>query len=127
MPFRQQKSAKKCTERYLMFGLPNHTLVTLMWDEESSPGHETLCWWFLNRYKQLLGPSKLRNRVFLRKFSEWNSNFQNWSKAFCLGVSEPTNRLTALSTAYTLRNRQGKPVVIKENQKKYLCKRNLNL
>ena len=50
MPSRQQKSAKKGSERYLMFG-PNHILVTLRWDDGLSPGHENVCWWFLNRYK----------------------------------------------------------------------------
>ena len=38
-------------------------------------------------------------------------------------------RLAAQSTTYTLRNsraRQGKQAIVKEN-KKYLCKRNLNL
>ena len=32
MPSRQQKSAKKVSERNLMFG-PNHILVTLRWDD----------------------------------------------------------------------------------------------
>ena len=32
MPCRQQKSAKKASERYLMFGL-NLTLVALKWDD----------------------------------------------------------------------------------------------
>ena len=41
MPFRQQKSAKKGSQRYGMFG-PNHILVTFMWDEERSPGHENV-------------------------------------------------------------------------------------
>ena len=50
MPSRQQKSAKKVSNRYLMFG-PNHVLVTLRWDDGSSPGHKDACWWFLNKYK----------------------------------------------------------------------------
>ena len=41
MPFRQQKSTKKGSQRYGMFG-PNHILVTFMWDEERSPGHENV-------------------------------------------------------------------------------------
>ena len=41
MPFRQQKSAKKGSQRYGMFGR-NHILVTFMWDEERSPGHENV-------------------------------------------------------------------------------------
>ena len=49
MPSRQQKLAKKGSERYLMFG-PNHILVTLMWDDGRYPGHENVCRWFLNRY-----------------------------------------------------------------------------
>ena len=32
MPSRQQRSAKKCSKMYLMFG-PNHILVTLRWDD----------------------------------------------------------------------------------------------
>ena len=60
--------------------------------------------------------------MYFLEFLEWNSNFQNWSKAFCLGVSESRIRLTAQSTAYTLRNRQGKPVVVKENQKNICVK-----
>ena len=50
MPSRQQKSAKKDSERYLMFG-PNHILVTLMWNDGRSPGHENILRWLLNRYK----------------------------------------------------------------------------
>ena len=50
MPSWQQKSAKKGSERYLMFE-PNHILVTLRWDEGRHPGHENVYQWFLNRYK----------------------------------------------------------------------------
>ena len=46
----QQKSAKKRSERYLMFGL-NHNLVTLRWDDGHSPCHENVCQRFLNGYK----------------------------------------------------------------------------
>ena len=35
----------------------------------------------------------------------------------CLGVSKPTKRLTAQSTAYVLRNQQGKQASVKENEK----------
>ena len=105
MPSRQQKSAKNGFERYLLFG-PNLILVTLKWDDRRSSVHENVCGWFLNSYKQLVGPSKLRNRVFLGICSKWNLIFQNWSKAFCLGVSEPTKRLATQSTAYTLRERK---------------------
>ena len=38
--------------------------------------------------------------MFLGKYSKWNLKFQNWSKSLCLGVSEPTKRLAAQSTAY---------------------------
>ena len=38
----QQKSAKKGSKKYLMFG-SNHILVTLRWDEGCSPGHENVC------------------------------------------------------------------------------------
>ena len=51
MPSRQQKLAKKGSERYLMFG-PNHILVTLRCDDGRYPAHENVCRWFLNRYKQ---------------------------------------------------------------------------
>ena len=49
---------------------------------------------------------------------EINLNFQNWSKALCLGVSEPTKRLAAQSTAYTLCNRRDKQTFVKESKKK---------
>ena len=57
----------------------NRILVFSSWDDGRSPGHANVCPWFLNRYKQLLGPSKLRNCVFLGKYSKWILNFQNWS------------------------------------------------
>ena len=61
--------------------------------------------------------------MFLGKDSKWNLNFQNWSKALCLNVSEPKKRFTAQC------NGQGKQAFVEENekQKKNLCKRNLNL
>ena len=71
VPVRQQKSAKKSSKRYLMFG-SNHILVTLRWDDGRSPGHGKVCWWFLKRYKKLLGPWNLGNRVFLGKCWKWN-------------------------------------------------------
>ena len=64
-----------------------------------------------------MGPSKLRNRVLLEICSKWNSDFQNWSKALCLGVSEPTNRFTAQSAAYVLRNRRN----LWKKMKKNIC------
>ena len=70
-----------------MFG-PSHNLVTLRWDDGRSPTHENDCRWFLNRYKNLLGPSKLRNHAFLEKYLKWNLNFQNWSKALRLPPSQ---------------------------------------
>ena len=60
--------------------------------------------------------------MFLEKCSEWNSNFQNWSKALGLGVSKPTNRLAAQSTAYALRNRQGKHEFLTKKKKKICVK-----
>ena len=42
--------------------------------------------------------------MFLEKCLKWNLNSQKWSKSLCLGVSEPTKRLAAQSTAYALRN-----------------------
>ena len=48
--FRQQKSAKKGSEMYLMFG-PNYILVTLRWYDRHSPGQKNVCRWFLNRYQ----------------------------------------------------------------------------
>ena len=62
MPSRQQKSAKKSSERYLMFG-SNHILITLKWNHGHCPTRENVCRWFLNRCKQLLRPTKLTNRV----------------------------------------------------------------
>ena len=50
MPYRQQKSGKKDSERYLMFGT-NQFLVTLRWYKGRFPGHGNVCRWFLNRYK----------------------------------------------------------------------------
>ena len=43
--------------------------------------------------------------MLLEKCSEWNLNFQNWSKALRLVVSEPTKWLAAQSTEYALCNR----------------------
>ena len=83
MPSLQQKSEKKGSEKYVVFG-PNHILLNFRWDDGRSPGHENVCWWFLNRYKLLVDPSKLSNRVFLGKCWKWNLIFQNWSKALCL-------------------------------------------
>ena len=81
-----------------------------------------------------MGLSKLRNHVFLGKCSKWNLNFQNWSNSLCLGVSEPTKRLAAQSTAYTLRNCVTDKVnkhlskkIKKKMKKKKINKRNLNL
>ena len=60
--------------------------------------------------------------MFLGKCSKWNLNFQTLSKALCLGVSEPIKRITAQSTAYHMRNRQGKQAFVKENEKKVCVK-----
>ena len=77
MPFRQQKSAKMGSEKYLMSG-PNPISVTLRWGDVRSSGHENACQWFFNKSKKLLGPPKKRNHVFLGKCSKWNLNFQIW-------------------------------------------------
>ena len=69
-PPRQQKFTKKDSKRYLMFG-PNNILLTLRWNDGCFPGHENVCRLFLNRCKWLLGPSKLRNRVFVGKCWIW--------------------------------------------------------
>ena len=75
-----------------------------------------------------MGPSKLRNCVFLGKCSKWSLNFQDWSKSSCLGVSEPTKQFAAQSTTYVVCNRQSKePFVKKKKKKRKMKKRNLNL
>ena len=45
------------------------------------------------------------------------ANKISYSKSFCLDVSEPTKRLAAQSTAYALRNWQGKLAFVKQNEK----------
>ena len=86
MPSQQPKSAKKGSESYLMFG-PNHILLSMRWNDGRSPGHEKVCRWFLYKYKQLLAPSKLRNRVvlgnrvFLGKFSKMKFRFSKLVKS----------------------------------------------
>ena len=44
MPSRQQKFAKKCSKRYLIFGT-NHILATLRWDEGRYPGYGNVSRW----------------------------------------------------------------------------------
>ena len=56
--------------------------------------------------------------MFLGKCSKWNLNFQNWPESLCSGVSEPTKRLAVQSTAYVLRDSQGKQAFVEENIKK---------
>ena len=41
-------------------------------------------------------------------------------------VSEPTKRLATESTGYDFRNGQVKHAFVKENENKYLCKKNPN-
>ena len=89
-----------------MFG-PNHILVTLRWDDRRSQ--------IITGSIQTITGS---NCVFLGKCLTWNLNFQNRSKALCLGASEPAKRLAAQSTAYILHNQQGKQAFVKENDKK---------
>ena len=45
----------------------------------------------------------------------------------CLGVSDPTKQLAVQSTVTALPNRQDDQAFVKENENKYMCKRNLNL
>ena len=60
--------------------------------------------------------------MLLEKCWKWNLNFQNWSKALCLRVFEPTKLLPTQSTAYALRNGQGKHAFAKENEKNICVK-----
>ena len=53
---------------------------------------------------------------------DWNDPFWNWSKALCLGDSEPTNRLAARRTAYALRNQQVKQAKSEKLPAIYNCK-----
>ena len=73
IPSRQQKSAKKGSKRYLMFG-PNHILLILRWDDGRSPGHKNVCRWFLNRI----------SCVFLGKYSKWKFKFSKLVKIICV-------------------------------------------
>ena len=103
-----------------MFG-PNHILVTLMWGDGCSPGQENVCLWFLNRY---ISNYWVRQNQGIGCFLENVSNFQNWSKVLCLGVSEATNRL--LRVEYTLcATEKVNRHLSKKMKKKCLCKRNL--
>ena len=118
MPSWQQKSAKKGSKRYLMFG-PNHILVTLRLDDHENAPWSRKCLLMVLKYIQIItGSVKTKKSCFSWKMFEINLNFQNWSKALCLGVSEPTKRLAAQSTAYTLCNRQDKQTFVKESKKK---------
>ena len=96
----------------------------MRWDDERSPGHDKpTCLSVVLKWIQIITESVIvRFRVFLRNYSKQNLNFQNWSKALCLGVSEPTRRLAVHSTADALRNRQRKQAYVKENEKKICVK-----
>ena len=108
-----------------MFG-PNHILVTLRWDDGRSPSHKNV-WnlrWLLLKYIQINTESVKTKKlcvswkIFEIEFK--SSKFPSITpKALCLGASEPTKRLAAQSTAYVLRNRQGKQAFVKENEKIY--------
>ena len=56
----------------------------------------------LKQIQIISGSAKLRDRFLLGICSKWNLNFQNWSRALCLGAIEPTKRLAAQSTAFCL-------------------------
>ena len=66
----------------------------------------------------IVGLSKLKNLVILENVRNGILNFQNWSKALCLRVSESTKRLA--TQEYSIRFAQ-------EKMKKYPYKINLNL
>ena len=51
----------------------------------------------------------------------------DFESIMCLGVSDPTKRLAVQSTVTALSNLQGNQAFVKENENKYMCKRNLNL
>ena len=92
MPSRQQKFAIKGSKKVLNVWTKSHfSNFEMGWRTFSC---SRKCLLVVLRYKLLLGPSKLRNRMFLGKCTKWNLIFQNWSKALCLGVSEPTKRTT---------------------------------
>ena len=110
MPSRPQKSAKKDAERYSMFR-SNHILVTLRWKDGLFPCNENVC--------LLLDVSwKMFEMVF--KFSKL---VKSMFKFRCFRAK----KTAAQGAAYALRNRKGKQAFVKENEKKYSCKRNLNL
>ena len=66
MPSRQQKSARKVPEMYLMFEA-NHILVTLSWDQGPYPGHKNICQLFFSK-EPTLDPSQIdTNNDWLRQ------------------------------------------------------------
>ena len=113
MPSWQQISAKKGSERYLMF-TPNHKLITLRWGDGRSPGHENVCRWFLLKQIQIItGSVKTKKSCVSWKMFKMEFKF---SELFKIIVSEPTKRLAAQSTAYALRKWQCKQTFVKENE-----------
>ena len=66
MPSQQQKYTEKDSERYLISG-PNDILNIFRWNDRSFYGCDNVCWWFLNRCKQLLG-SCLSYKMFEMEF-----------------------------------------------------------
>ena len=116
MPSRQQKSGKKGSERYFMFE-PYYILATLSLDYGRSPGHENVCRWFLNKCKQLLGLTKLRNCVSWKMF-EMELRFSKLVKIIVFRCLQTTKRLAAQGTVYALRNWQSKKVFVKQNEQK---------
>ena len=57
---------------------------------------------------------------------EMEFKFSKLVKSVVFRCLRANKRLAAPSTAYALLKRQGKQAFVKENENKYLCKRNLN-
>ena len=68
MPSRQQKSAKKGSKSYLIFG-PNQILETLRLDDRR-PDHENVCWWFLDRSNIITRSVKTKKQCVSLKMFE---------------------------------------------------------
>ena len=85
MPSWQQISAKKGSERYLMFR-PNHKLITLRWGDGRSPGHENVCRWFLLEQIQIItGSVKTKKSCVSWKMFEMEFKFSELFKIIVFG------------------------------------------
>ena len=94
MPSRQQKSAKKDSERYLMFGT-NHFLVTLRWDEGRFPGHRNVCRQIIN------GSVKTKKSCASRNVFEIGFKFSKLVKGIMFRCLRATK--TVGSSKYSIR------------------------